>query len=200
MKASYPAEVDTIVGELRSSGGFSHRMAGLLDRIQSDDSFRERLRTDSSESFTIARLYGLRPSETFALVAAATILAPSDLADFEPPHFKVGPTKVDLASRYANQPLDLGQVRATTIDPVLEQLKVRPQFLRDTLGNPSMVLGSMDLNRTEFIVVYVQAAFLHMAAKGTNEVFISPEFLEAANLSEGQFRRMFGKLWRNPKT
>jgi hypothetical protein len=200
LTASYPQQLEPIIRELRRAGGLSHVLAGLVDLLQRDEEFRRSLIQDGQKSIQIGRTYGFPRHEVFALVTAATLLHPNSTWPDKSPILKVGPTKDVLARLYRHQPIDESSIRPEAAASVLKQMAESNDFVSQIVSDPCTSLGICDLNRAEFVNVYLIAALKHWATTRTESVVIVPDFLYAANLSEEEVQRLLERLCRTFET
>ena len=159
--ANHNPKLKPILDRLRQDGGFSNRLAGLIDRLQDDEEFR-RMVMQNNNSFEIGRNNFLANHEIFALVTAAMMLDPNSPFPRNM-SLKISESSDDLASRFRCQPFDWNSVRKEKMDQFIQMMIQDSNYLQTVVYSPSVGLGAEDFNRSEFALLYFQAAVLYMA-------------------------------------
>jgi hypothetical protein len=173
------------VNHLRSVGHFTRPTEGVIERLQFDEVFRRRLISDQTLIIQFARNQKLSAHEVIAICTAAIILAPKT-----PPPL----TPQFLAAVLMPQELDFSNVRDAKIRLPMERLDLDSEYARAVVYEPTATLGPEDLNRVEFIIVYLHAAVRHATIAALPQIAIAEEFLLVARLSSGEVVQMLNDL------
>jgi hypothetical protein len=192
------AEMAPFLEDLRSAGAFSHTLAGLIDHLQADESFRRRVLSD--RSIDLAQEFRLRAPEIFALIIAATLLDPSGDFPSEPLALHVSPSPDSLADRFRDEPIDFSTVRQDLVDLWLSRILKSREAAEEITKSPCLALGGDDISRSEFVLLYLVAA----TVAGKNKLFrrsvgVSTEFLTASGLTESDAEGLVKAIWQMMK-
>ena len=197
LNAEYPPELRPMLIAIANHGAFSNKLAGLIDRLQEDDGFRQRVLTDRNGPAEIGRMFSLKPHEVFALVAAAAILDPNDEPLRQPPRIVISPDVATLKKAFSNQRLDSPPIRDSKVKAILQEMVDSSEYAAQVVVRPCQVLGIHDLNLAEFASLYMQACVLNMAHNRSNKFEISGDFLEVTGLSLDRISSEVKSVFRN---
>lgn len=189
-KAEYPSKLHPILQKLNSAGAFSNRLAGLIDRMQEDESFRRKLLSDQTSVQEIGISNRLEAHEMFALVAAANMLDPTDEWPDKGMSIKVAPSCEELTKRYKSQPLDAGLVREDRMEKFSQMMVKDLKYRQLVAEQPVLALGPHGLNRSEFVMIYIQAAMLQMVGRREKSLTVSSDFLKISGITETELSQI----------
>jgi len=179
LRAPCSPEIAPFVKTLKSAGSFSNCFAGLLDQMQYDETFRQRVLSDALQ---VAQHNLLQPHESFFLLVAANIID-TDYPWPTPPNLTVAPTPQSMAQRFSRQRDDAEHIDADRVNNLLRMISEDVKFAKLVLQKPSLALGPFNLTQVEFSAV-VAFAMLHPNAREGDTVLISEEcaaLLSSAN-------------------
>lgn len=190
INAEYSSELQPHLQKLHSAGAFSNRLAGLIDRMQEDEYYRRNVLSDQKSILEVGAANRLEAHEVFALVAAANMLDPADKWPDKGMSFKVAPSCQELAKRYKHQPLDTTLVREEKVQQFSQRVVKDLKYRKLVVEQPVLALGPQELNRVEFVMIYIQAAMLQMAERQEKTMTVSSDFLKTAGITESELSQM----------
>jgi hypothetical protein len=200
LRAPCSPEIVPFVKALKSAGSFSNRFAGLVDRMQHDETFRRRVLSDALQ---VAQHNLLQPHETFFLLVAANILD-ADYPWPTLPNLTLAPTPQSMAQRFSRQRADAEHINSDRVNNLMTMISKDVKFAKLVLQRPSLALGPFNLTQVEFSAV-VAFAMLHPNARDGDTVLISEEcatLLASANkaLSSASKPSLLSRIINAPRT
>lgn len=199
-KVEWSSKLTPVIEGLKQSGGFSHKFAGILERIHKDTEYRQKIFQSQNIELTLkgAKAYGLPYHEVFLLPIIAGMIETGDiniLVDADKVEFGISKPPSEVAAKLGKEPIDFSKTRPEKVIPLITKLSEKKGFAQQVHRDAAFMLGHLELNRSEFFLVYVFAIIVCGYETQRAEWIFAPTFCETIGMSMDEIREVRPKAW-----